>query len=117
MALPRLATSGTRQVMALDRVQPMFAYRRMIGGRSGPGNVAAHLAPAAADRAESVTVSVPARLHFGFVDLNGGLGRRFGSLGLGLEAPSTCVSLARSARLEVSGPDAERARRYLLAMV
>ncbi len=24
----------------------------------------------------------PARLHLGFLDLNGGLGRRFGSLGL-----------------------------------
>ena len=64
-------------------------------------------------RAERVSVSVPARLHFGFVDLNGGLGRRFGSLGVGLEAPLTRVTLTRAPQLQISGHDADRARRYL----
>ena len=68
-------------------------------------------------RAERVAVSVPARLHFGFVDLNGGLGRRFGSLGVALEAPLTRVVMSRAERLDVSGPDADRARRYLSAMI
>jgi len=89
----------------------------MIGARSGSGNQAEHLGPAKATaRAERVSVSVPARLHFGFVDLNGGLGRRFGSLGVGLEAPLTRVTLTRAPQLQVSGNDADRARRYLAAV-
>ena len=38
---------------------------------------------------DCVTVSVGARLHLGFLDLNGGLGRRFGSLGLAIDEPQT----------------------------
>ena len=33
---------------------------------------------------DGITVTVPARLHLGFLDLNGGLGRRFGSIGLAI---------------------------------
>ena len=62
---------------------------------------------------ECVRVSVPARLHVGFVDLNGGLGRRFGSLGISLDTPQTRVSLRRAETLAVSGPSATRARRCL----
>jgi beta-ribofuranosylaminobenzene 5'-phosphate synthase len=96
----------------------MFVYRQMIGARSGPGNTAEDPGPARAIRpADRVSVSVPARLHFGFLDLNGGLGRRFGSLGLALEAPLTRVVLAAAPRLEVRGPEAERAKRYLQSVV
>jgi predicted sugar kinase len=42
-----------------------------------------------------VTVTVPARLHLGFVDLNGELGRRFGSLGIAIDTPRTRLSLGR----------------------
>jgi beta-ribofuranosylaminobenzene 5'-phosphate synthase len=95
----------------------MFVYRQMISARSGPGNTAEDLGPARAIRgADCVIVSVPARLHFGFLDLNGGLGRRFGSLGLALEAPLTRVVLAGAPRLAVNGPEAERAKRYLQAV-
>lgn len=41
-----------------------------------------------------VFVNAFARLHLGFLDLNGTLGRRFGSLGLGLNAPDTLIELA-----------------------
>ena len=41
-----------------------------------------------------VFVNAFARLHMGFLDLNGSLGRRFGSLGLGLDAPDTLIELA-----------------------
>jgi beta-RFAP synthase len=41
-----------------------------------------------------VFVNAYARLHMGFLDLNGSLGRRFGSLGLGLNAPDTLIELA-----------------------
>jgi predicted sugar kinase len=39
----------------------------------------------------TVSVTVPARLHLGFLDLDGGLGRRFGSLGMALDGPSRGV--------------------------
>ncbi|HET9018418.1 MAG TPA: beta-ribofuranosylaminobenzene 5'-phosphate synthase family protein [Acetobacteraceae bacterium] len=62
---------------------------------------------------QAVTVSSGARLHLGFLDLNFGLGRRFGSLGLALDAPVTRVALKRAARTQVAGPEAARAGRYL----
>lgn len=45
----------------------------------------------------------------GFLDLNGGLGRRFGSLGLALEELAVQVTVCRAATLTVEGPQAERA--------
>lgn len=62
-----------------------------------------------------VTVTVPARLHVGFLDLEGGLGRRFGSLGIALAEPVTRVRLERGPP-GVSGPDAERAGVHLERM-
>jgi beta-RFAP synthase len=62
---------------------------------------------------ERVTVTVSGRLHLGFVDLNGGLGRRFGSLGVALDAPVTRVTAMRAAGLSVAGTEAERARIHL----
>ncbi len=62
---------------------------------------------------DSVTVTAPARLHLGFLDLNGGLGRRFGSLGLAIDRPATRLSLARAAKPSAEGHQAERAWRYL----
>jgi len=56
---------------------------------------------------------VPARLHLGFLDLEGGLGRRFGSLGITLDGPCTRLRLNPATGLSVSGPDAERAEAYL----
>lgn len=41
-----------------------------------------------------VFVNAFARLHMGFLDLNGQSGRRFGSLGVGLDAPDTLVEVA-----------------------
>lgn len=46
----------------------------------------------------------------GFLDLGGSLGRRFGSLGVGLEEISLEICLESSAKLEISGPGAERAK-------
>ena len=58
-------------------------------------------------------VTAPARLHLGFLDLAGDLGRRFGSLGLALDRPRTRLTLEPAARLSVKGPEAERAERIL----
>jgi beta-RFAP synthase len=67
-------------------------------------------------RAGSVTVTVPARLHFGFLDLNGGLGRRFGSIGLAITGARTRLTIAPAAAPEISGPESDRAGRFLEAM-
>lgn len=53
-------------------------------------------------------VSAPARLHLGFLDLNGGLGRRYGSIGLALDQPSTDVIVARAETTSVAGAERER---------
>jgi len=62
---------------------------------------------------DSVTVSVPARLHLGFMDLHGGLGRRFGGIGLALKELGTTISIKSTPHTQVEGPDHERARGYL----
>jgi beta-RFAP synthase len=60
--------------------------------------------------ARAVRVTAHARLHLGFLDLHGGLGRKFGSLGVSLEEPRTALTGRPAERLTVSGPSAERAR-------
>ena len=60
-----------------------------------------------------MTVTASARLHLGFLDLNGELGRSFGSFGLAISDLHTRVVISRAAVPRVSGPDNERARRYL----
>jgi beta-ribofuranosylaminobenzene 5'-phosphate synthase len=62
-----------------------------------------------------VRVAAPARLHFGFLDLHGGLGRRFGSIGLAIDEPSLSLTARRAAHLAVSGPEADRVRGYARA--
>jgi len=48
----------------------------------------------ATSEARQVEVRAPARLHLGFLDPSATLGRRFGSLGLVIDGPSTVVRLA-----------------------
>jgi beta-ribofuranosylaminobenzene 5'-phosphate synthase len=50
-----------------------------------------------------VRVIAPARLHLGFLDLDGSLGRRFGSLGLAVDGLSTRVGIAPAAATQVVG--------------
>ncbi|RUU03601.1 GHMP kinase, partial [Mesorhizobium sp. M7A.T.Ca.TU.009.01.3.2] len=61
----------------------------------------------------SVTIRVPARLHLGFLDLNGDAGRRFGSVGLPLSEPETVVTLSRSGETIVEGSESTRASEHL----
>jgi len=65
---------------------------------------------------DGVTVSVPARLHLGFLDLNGGLGRRFGSIGLAINQLGTRITIAPARQMQVDGPEQERARAALETM-
>ena len=65
---------------------------------------------------DSITVTVPARLHLGFLDLNGGLGRRFGGMGLAISDLKTRVTISRLPRHNAAVPAGDRARQYLQTM-
>ena len=60
---------------------------------------------------KGVQVTASARLHLGFLDLNGDLGRRFGSIGLAIDAFFTRVHLGEASSLEVLGEERERGAR------
>lgn len=64
----------------------------------------------------SVAVTAPARLHLGFLDLNGSLGRRFGSIGLAIDGFKTRLTIKGAPHNKIAGPDRERAARHLAAM-
>jgi beta-RFAP synthase len=57
--------------------------------------------------AEAIEVFAPARVHLGFVDLNGGLGRRFGSIGLAIDRLGVRLVLRRGERGGASDARAE----------
>lgn len=58
-----------------------------------------------------ISVIAPARLHMGFIDLSGSLGRRFGSIGVALNEISTRLSIFTSAKLKINGPSSTRAEK------
>ncbi|MEK8091732.1 beta-ribofuranosylaminobenzene 5'-phosphate synthase family protein [Methylocystis sp. IM3] len=60
-----------------------------------------------------VSVTATARLHLGFLDMNGGLGRKFGGLGLSLDAPATRLTLSPAPQNAVEGPEQARAAQLL----
>ena len=64
----------------------------------------------------NVAVQATARLHLGFLDLNGSIGRRFGSIGLALDGPATKLTLRRAQSQRVSGPEHARAAAHLEKM-
>lgn len=80
-------------------------------------NLGATTAASQSGAIERVTVTVSGRLHLGFVDLNGGLGRRFGSLGIALDAPVTRVIASPGRGITVSGVEAERARSHVERLI
>jgi beta-RFAP synthase len=63
-----------------------------------------------------VTVQAPARLHLGFLDLNGGLGRRFGSIGLAINGPKTSITISAAPQMRVTGPERERVGSHVETM-
>lgn len=64
----------------------------------------------------TVSVTAPARLHLGFLDLNGSGGRRFGSVGLTLDGPCVELSVRRAQFCAISGPQSERAAQFANAL-
>ncbi len=79
----------------------MFTNSVSIATRSAP-----HL---------SASVEAPARLHLGFLDPSGSLGRRFASLGLVIDGMGTGLQLAPASRNEVVVPGQDDALRTRLA--
>lgn len=66
---------------------------------------------------KSVEVKTNARLHMGFLDLNGELGRQFGSIGVNLDGLHTQLIVSDNGPddllvIEAQGQDAERAKNY-----
>lgn len=61
-------------------------------------------------------MTVPARLHLGFLDPSGAHGRRFGSIGLAVDTLCTRVTVALAGGRRIDGPDSGRAARHLDAM-
>ena len=64
------------------------------------------------DESVVVEVEAPARLHLGFLDLHGGLGRKFGSIGLTIDTLATHLRATRSSEITASGPGEARAIKY-----
>ena len=58
---------------------------------------------------KKVSVIAPARLHMGFIDLSGSLGRDFGSIGVALNEIATRLTLSYSSQFLIKGQSPERA--------
>lgn len=58
-------------------------------------------------------VRAAARLHLGFLDPTGGVGRRFLGMGLAVDRPATVIRARAAAGTHVRGPEAERVARIL----
>lgn len=56
-----------------------------------------------------VSVIAPARLHMGFIDLSGSLGRHFGSIGVALNEISTRLTVTGAEQLSINGLASPRA--------
>ncbi len=61
------------------------------------------------DTDKIVSVIAPARLHMGFIDLSGSLGRHFGSIGVALNELATRLSVSYAPQLEITGASSSRA--------
>jgi len=91
---PRAFHSATRGLPALAKV--LGPSRREESPRAAAMNFLHATAPA------GVAVTVSARLHLGFLDLNGEFGRQFGSLGLSISETARTPHIA--SRQRGSGP-------------
>jgi beta-ribofuranosylaminobenzene 5'-phosphate synthase len=65
----------------------------------------------------AVDVFAPARLHLGFLDVSGTLGRQFGSLGLTIDGIGTRIRLSRASVQSDPAPVPERASRLLASLL
>ena len=61
---------------------------------------------------KTIEVIAPARLHLGFLDMNGSVGRKFGSIGLSLSDIATHLSVTEASEVTATGPSAQYAEEY-----
>jgi beta-ribofuranosylaminobenzene 5'-phosphate synthase len=61
----------------------------------------------------AVRISAPARLHMGFLDMNGSMGRKFGSVGLSIDQPATVVEASPAEENAATGLESKRAAALL----
>ena len=62
-----------------------------------------------------ITITSPARLHLGFMDLNGSLGRKFGSVGLAIDSIETSVTVSKNSMQNENKIDDLNKRAYVYA--
>ena len=62
-----------------------------------------------------IKISTPARLHLGFIDLHGGVGRKFGSVGIALDTPRLELEIIPAQALNIQGADDVRIARLVEA--
>jgi beta-ribofuranosylaminobenzene 5'-phosphate synthase len=55
-----------------------------------------------------LTIKTPARLHLGLIDLNGNLGRLYGSIGVAVNHPNVVLEAEDSGKLELFGLEKDR---------
>lgn len=60
-----------------------------------------------------VTIKTPSRIHLGLIDLNGGLGRIYGSIGLALNSPSVVLEAKKSNGLHILGQNEARVKEII----
>lgn len=66
---------------------------------------------------EQVKIQANARLHLGFFDLNGALGRKFGSIGIALAQPTTQLVMQKSETIQATGAESARAESILNTII
>jgi len=60
-----------------------------------------------------IRIKAPSRLHLGFMDLNGNLGRLYGSVGVSLSNPGTDITVSHHRRLCVKNTDQQTEQRII----
>ncbi|HEX55193.1 MAG: GHMP kinase [Candidatus Altiarchaeales archaeon] len=61
----------------------------------------------------SIRIIAPAHLHVGNIDMNGDLGRLYGTVGFTIDFPRTIIEISKSSEgIEIIGNDSENARKY-----
>ncbi|HIF51711.1 MAG TPA: GHMP kinase [Thiotrichaceae bacterium] len=63
-------------------------------------------------KTKTISVLAPARLHLGFLDMHGGLERKFGSLGLSISNVETSLTAEYADDIAITGPSSKRAIDY-----
>ena len=61
----------------------------------------------------NVYVRTPSRLHLGLIDLNGGLGRAFGSIGLAITYPNIILEMKKSKEMNIQGNGSELCKQFI----